>query len=513
MRRFRNLVFFVAACTAAPAWAGAAALGAQAAAARQQAELPAKPDGVDAALEATQAAALEKLRRSLEAISIAGAGLKENLAGREAALEKLQHQLDTMNLKWLGQAAIREEEARLRWSEQEQERRARAEEAKARAEEMRLRTKEREDQLYERATAALDEGRWERAAELFAEAGKGNARRADGALYWQAYALNKQGKRDAALQTVQTLISSYPNSRWLNDAKALELEIRQSAGQPVSPQGERDDDLVLLALSGLQHSDPEQSAPILEKFLRSNRPPKLKERALFVLAQSGSPKARQVVAQIARGSSNPDLQLRAIKYLGVFGGQENAQTLADVYQSSSDPDVKRAILRSFMVSGQRDRVLAAAKTEGTPELRQEAIRQLGVMGAQTDLWQLYGSESSIEVKEQILRALFIGGNSEKMLEVARNEKEPRLRRAAIHNLGIMGANKTGDALVSLYAAESSPDIRREIVKALFVQGNAGALVSLARKETDPAMKKEIVRQLSVMGSKEATDFMMELLNK
>jgi hypothetical protein len=38
-------------------------------------------------------------------------------------------------------------------------------------------------------------------------------------------------------------------------------------------------------------------------------------------------------------------------------------------------------------------------------------------------------------------------------------------------------------------------------------------VELARKETDPNMKKAIVQQLSLMGGKEATDYLVELLNK
>ncbi len=52
-----------------------------------------------------------------------------------------------------------------------------------------------------------------------------------------------------------------------------------------------------------------------------------------------------------------------------------------------------------------------------------------------------------------------------------------------------------------------------MINGLFIQGNAKALIALARKETDPAMKKEIVTKLSVMGSKDATDFLMEILNK
>ncbi len=77
----------------------------------------------------------------------------------------------------------------------------------------------------------------------------------------------------------------------------------------------------------------------------------------------------------------------------------------------------------------------------------------------------------------------------------------------------MGSKASGEALVSIYESDKDPDIRKQVIQGLFVQGNAKALVDLARKETDPSVKKEIVGKLSVMGSKEATDYLMELLNK
>jgi hypothetical protein len=46
-----------------------------------------------------------------------------------------------------------------------------------------------------------------------------------------------------------------------------------------------------------------------------------------------------------------------------------------------------------------------------------------------------------------------------------------------------------------------------------VQNNATALIEIARKETDLNLKKAIVNQLSVMHSKEATDYLMEILTK
>ena len=50
-----------------------------------------------------------------------------------------------------------------------------------------------------------------------------------------------------------------------------------------------------------------------------------------------------------------------------------------------------------------------------------------------------------------------------------------------------------------------------LVNALFLQNNGAALVTLARGEKNPEMKKDIVSKLSLMKSKEAMDYLMELL--
>jgi HEAT repeat protein len=373
--------------------------------------------------------------------------------------------------------------------------------------------KSEDDRLLEKGKAAIDAGNWDEALEAFGAIASGKGAHTDEALYWKAYALNKIGRRAEALTALAQLRKGYAGSRWLDDAKALELEIRAASGQKVNPDSEPDEDLKLMALTGLVNSDSDRALPMIEKLLQGNQPPKLKERALFVLAQSDNPKGRQILLQIARSGANPDLQMKAIHYLGIMGSKENRQVLADLYTSSNDPNVKRAVLHGFMVSGDRDHLLQAAKSEKNADLRKEAIHQLGISGGQSELWQLYQAEPTVEVKEDILHSMFIGGNSDKLLEVARGEKDARLRKAAIHSLGLMGGEHTGATLVSMYSSEPDPAIRAEIVNALFIQGNAKAMVELARKETNPETKKMIVGKLSIMGSKDATEYMLELLNK
>jgi hypothetical protein len=75
----------------------------------------------------------------------------------------------------------------------------------------------------------------------------------------------------------------------------------------------------------------------------------------------------------------------------------------------------------------------------------------------------------------------------------------------------MGNNGHGDALVSIYKSGQNREVRDAVLNALFLQQNGKALVDLARGESNPEMKQEIVQKLSLVHSKEATDYMMELL--
>ena len=164
-----------------------------------------------------------------------------------------------------------------------------------------------------------------------------------------------------------------------------------------------------------------------------------------------------------------------------------------------------------MVVGDRAQLQSLAKTEQSADLRAEAIQQLGIMHAGAELSELYQSETSGDLKKRILQALLVSGSADKLIDLARHEKETEVRRAAIRNLGAMGASKTGDALRSMYGSDTGADVRKEIINALFIQQNAAALVALARAEKDTVMKREIVQRLSIMKSKEASEYLLELL--
>jgi len=370
---------------------------------------------------------------------------------------------------------------------------------------------DRADDLYDQARDLIEQGKFDRAVSTLDRLIGLKSSRTDAAMYWKAYSLAKLGQRPEALAALTELIKQFTDSRWLKDAKALEVEVRQASGQAVSPASQDDEELKLMALRGIMQSDPEQALPVLEKMLTGTNSPKVKDRALFVLSQSHSARAREIITGVAKGNANPDLQLRAIRYIGIMGGPDNRQILSDVYKTSNDPAVKRSILRSFMTAGDKDRLFAAAKSETDASLRGEAIRQLGVMHASSELAQLYQTETSVEAKKSILQSMFVGGDSDKLIELAKNEKDPELRKTAIRNLGLMKRPGTTEALTGIYASDASIDVKKAVINALFLQSNATGLVSLARAEKNVDLKKEIVSKLSVMKSKEATDYLMELL--
>jgi len=310
----------------------------------------------------------------------------------------------------------------------------------------------RGDGAYDAGTRALDQHRYEDAVQQFDAVIAAKSARSDGALYWKAYALNRLGKRDEALAALAQLRRDYASSPWLHDAQGLEAEVKQNAGQPVSPAQETNDDLKLMAINSLMNADAERAIPLVEGILKGNGAPNVKDRALFVLSQNKSPRAQQALTDYAKGGGNPDLQLRAIQYVGMSGTKEAQQQLVSLYGASSDVRVKGAIVQALMMAHASDALMNIAKTEKDGSLRDTAIRDL-----------------------------------------------------------IMNKSVPAEGVAELYGS-SDASAKREIINGLAARREAKALVDLAHKEADPALKRTIVERLGPMtDNKDAMDYMMELL--
>ncbi|HEY3839293.1 MAG TPA: tetratricopeptide repeat protein [Bryobacteraceae bacterium] len=365
------------------------------------------------------------------------------------------------------------------------------------------------DAHYDQGTRALDAGHWDEARQIFEAIAAGKGARADGALYWKAYAENRLGRRDDALATLASLRQQYPSSDWLNDAQALTVEIQQAAGKPVDPNAEANEDIKMMALNAMIGTDPERAIPLLERILKSSASPRLKDQALFVLSQSKSPQAQQLLLSIAKGGgSNPDLQLRALRNMAMSGNKTVSPEILSIYNSSHNPAIKKQAISSLAMAKASDELFNIARNEQDTTLRNSAIESLAMLRQADKLQQLYQAGIA---KKNILESMFLFGDPARLMEIIRTEKDPDLRRSAIHSLGLMHNDQAGNDLTGLYPNEQDIVTKKTIVDALFIQRNAKGLVDIARKETNPEMKKEIVSRLTMMKSKDATDYLMELL--
>jgi HEAT repeat protein len=367
-----------------------------------------------------------------------------------------------------------------------------------------------EDEVYSEAKDQLDEGDYGDAIKGFDEVIKIHGRKADGALYWKAYALNKAGNKAQALTAIGELRKNYPKSNWLRDASALEQEMR---GVTVNPDNIPDEELKLLAIQSLMNSDPEKAVPLLEKIVQGNYPPKLKDKALFVLSQSGSDKAQQILMGLARLNNQPDLQKRAIRYIGMNGNSRNRAVLKEIYNTSSDVSVKKSVFQAWLMCGCKEDVAALAHTEKNPELRREAIRYLGMMGGRTELLDFYKNSPDAETREEAVSAMLMCACGHELAEIAQTEKDPRVLGKAINTLGLVGGEESLSALTRLYGTQTDVSVKKKVVNALFLHGAGKEMVAMAKKETNPEMKKELIQKMSLMNSPEITEYMMEILNK
>jgi len=365
-----------------------------------------------------------------------------------------------------------------------------------------------DDRTFDRGENNLDTHNLDNALVNFNEVISRGGTKADGALYYKAFTLNRMGRRDEAQAAINELRKSYPNSKWLEDAKALETDVK--SGKSTSD----DDDLKLLAIDGLMQTDPERAFPVLEGLIRGAHVPSLKKQAVFVLAKNSSPRAQTLLEQIARGTvGDPDQQLMALRYVvDVKSNPARAQLLMDVYNgAANDAAVRAVVIRSFVNSKDFDHLAQIAKVEKNNGLREEAISKLGDEDGQPQLWQIYAAETTPEGKRNILDVMRQNGNMDKLAEVAKTDKDPSVRKEAVMVLATQKGTNVSPTLAAIYTNEQDTSVKKQIISGMVRDNDAKSLIDLARKEKDVEMKRYIVSRLINIHSPEVNDFLLEIL--
>jgi len=412
-------------------------------------------------------------------------------------------------------------------------------------------------ELYREGQRALAENRYADAATLFARLAAEGTGEADAALYWKAWAEARAARKAAALATIRELLASHPESAWADDAEALEIELRgapraprpprapepprtprpEAATAPPAPRGpvppvapapprearearssrqgrsalSEDEELKLYALDALMQVEPDKAIPVLERFLAGDQPLRLKQRALFVLSQSESPRAREILLRTVREGTPEELRIEAVRTLGIAGEAEDVAALATLFGSSSPRSVRAAVLEAFMIADAAAPLATAARTDPDPEIRARAIDMLGAMEAREELRALYESEREPALRRRLLQAFGVAEDVEGLTRAARSETDLEVRLAVIEALAITDSDAAVRPLLDLYRGSSEPRIRRKVAEALMVQEQAAALITLFREEKDPELKRAIVQFLGMVESDEAEQVLLEVL--
>lgn len=372
---------------------------------------------------------------------------------------------------------------------------------------------ESRSERYREGQRALSEARWADAARDFAAVVAAGGADQDAALYWKAYAdWQRQAKKDA-LEALRELFAEHPESSWADDARALELEIRgQRAGEARSPERVEDDELKLYALDALMQVEPEKAVPVLERILAGRQSLQLKQRALFVLSQSDSPRAREILLRTARTGEPPELRVEAVRSLAIAGEEEDVAILAQLArESGASPEVRRALVEAYLIADRDEELLALAQSDPDPRIRHQAIEALGAMEALPALRKLWGSETDPRLRAKLLEAFGIAGDVDWLARAARAEKMPELRRKAIEGLAITDSPESSRALRALYTELPDRDDRRKVIEAFMIQDDAKTLIELFRVERDPELKRALIQTLSMLDDPAATELLLGLL--
>jgi HEAT repeat protein len=207
-----------------------------------------------------------------------------------------------------------------------------------------------------------------------------------------------------------------------------------------------DTDQRIQAMSSLIRTDAARVIPMLGDIALEVNDPGEAGRAVFALAQSDRPEARQMVIHIAKVGPEP-VRVAAVKQLGRFTGPEISGALLGVYTTSGRP-VRLQVVRTLGERADKGALLRIAESEKDPGLRDRAIIMLGQAGGDQQLATLYPAAGP-QSRLVIIIGLFNARSDTQLIRVAEQERNERLRAEAIAKLRLLGSPKAKAYLLKL----------------------------------------------------------------
>lgn len=270
------------------------------------------------------------------------------------------------------------------------------------------------ESLYKKAKQSIYGKEWLKAMDQFRYIidNYSKSKWVEASLYYLSYSMKKRSEalenldeilslRKQALSHLETIIKKFPAGEWADDAKVLRVEIAEDLVKKGFKEykkyilngadEEADMEIKLLILDALLHMDKEKAFPILEKFIRKHKNPKLREKAIFVISQIQDPRVIPLLVEVAKTDANRKIREKAIFWLGQVRGPKGSDTvkeLVGIYNSlgdgADDLKLKEKIIFSISQKGGDDGVKELIKIyrqEKNLKLKKKVIFWISQMGS------------------------------------------------------------------------------------------------------------------------------------
>lgn len=197
---------------------------------------------------------------------------------------------------------------------------------------------------------------------------------------------------------------------------------------------------------GQIHTD--KAAALLEELATSSSDAGIREKAIFSLSQQNSPRGWALLRRLAESDDTPRKSRgNVIFQLGQQPSAENAEFLRTLFtktgRSRQDDELRKNILFSLSqmhgVGNDKWLVSVALNTSESLEIRKQALWTAGQAGVQTsELVTMYDRISEPAFREHLIWVLSESRDrsaGDKLVEIAKSDKDPKMREKALFWLG------------------------------------------------------------------------------
>jgi HEAT repeat protein len=356
--------------------------------------------------------------------------------------------------------------------------------------------------------------------------------------YWEAFALERNGNLERALDVIDVLLSEYPDADSAGDARALRIQVcadlarrgdtecAEAVSTTIRDPGQLDEATRMAAMNALLNMSADRAVPIAEQVATNRAQPlAIRKQALFVLAdKADASRARDVLRAIALDMTDDrEVRAQAVFWLSEVPGEETLDLLAEIAGSTSDGELaNRAIFAISQHSDPRAWELLRDYAQNDAldtELRKQAIFWIGDEGgadALPFLVELYSSITNADLRRQVLFAVSETGSGDAkpwLLERARDTTEALdVRRQALFWAADVGV--TAEELNGLYHSFDEPRLREHLIWLIAEEGGDDSvelLIDIARNDPDPEMRTKAIFWIGDSDDPRAAEYLLDLL--